>query len=96
MELNEAREQIDRIDTEMAKLFFKRMEAAGEIAAYKRERGLPVEDKTQEARVIEAHSKQIEDPALRSLYIRFLENTIDLSKRRQYQLASDTQQENDL
>ncbi|MBQ3356625.1 MAG: chorismate mutase [Oscillospiraceae bacterium] len=88
MELKEAREQISRIDEEMASLFLRRMEAAGEIAAYKRERGLPIEDKEQEARVIEAHSAGIEDEALRSLYVRFLQSTMDVSKRWQQRLIS--------
>jgi len=91
MELNEAREQINQIDTEMAKLFVRRMEAAGEVAAYKRERGLPIEDKEQEARVIASHSTLVEDESLRSLYIQFLQNTIDVSKRWQHRLISGIQ-----
>lgn len=89
MELKEARERIDRIDTEMAELFVRRMEAAGEIAAYKREHGLPIEDKDREARVIEAHSDLIEDEALRPLYVRFLQGTMDVSKLWQQHLLGE-------
>ena len=39
--LQQARERIDRIDAELARLFAARMEAAKEIAAWKREKGLP-------------------------------------------------------
>lgn len=86
MELKEAREEIRRIDAEMAELFLQRMEAVGRIAAYKREHGFPVEDKEQEARVIEAHSSQIEDESLRLLYVDFLQSAMDISKRWQRHL----------
>jgi len=89
MELKEARKRISRIDAEMAELFLRRMTAAGEIAACKRERGLPIEDIEQEARVIEAHSGQFEDETLRSLYVCFLQNVIDVSKRWQRHVIND-------
>lgn len=88
MELNEAREQIDRIDAEMEALFVRRMALVGEIAAYKRANGLPVEDKAREAELLASRGRQIEDAALRALYLRFLRQTIDLSKRRQQELIS--------
>ena len=91
MDLKEAREQISRIDAEMAELFTRRMEAVREIASYKRERGLPIEDKEQEARVIERNSRQIEDETMRSFYVRFLQDTMDVSKRWQQRLMSGIQ-----
>ena len=89
MDLKEAREEINRIDTEMAGLFIRRMEAARDIAAYKRAHGLPVEDRQQEQRVIDAHAKLIGDETLRPYYIRFLQNTMDVSKLWQHRLLSD-------
>lgn len=86
MNLEEARKAIAEVDEQIAALFVQRMEAAGEIARYKRERGLPVEDKEQEARVIEQRSKLIKDDALRSFYIRFLQDTMDVSKLWQHRL----------
>lgn len=91
MNLTEAREEIRRIDEEMAELFVKRMEAVREVAAYKQERGLSIEDKEQEARIIEAHSSRIGDETIRSFYISFLQNTIDVSKRWQHRLMSGMQ-----
>ena len=86
MDLNEAREQIRAVDEEMAALFVKRMEAVTAVAAYKRERGLPVEDKAQEARVIDGRSALIGDAALRAYYVQFLQNTMEVSKRWQHRL----------
>ena len=42
--LEEARAAIREIDVQMASLFQKRMEAAKDIAAYKKERGLQIGD----------------------------------------------------
>ncbi|MBO6019948.1 MAG: chorismate mutase, partial [Clostridia bacterium] len=86
MELNEARDAIKRIDEEMAELFVRRMEAVREVAAYKRAHGLPIEDKEQEAKVIEGRSALIADPELRSFYVRYLRETIEVSKSWQHRL----------
>ena len=48
--LSVAREEINRIDREMAKLFCERMEAVKSVAEYKKERGLPILDSTREGR----------------------------------------------
>ena len=42
--LKEARETINRVDSEMARLFEERMDAVRKVAEYKAERGLPVLD----------------------------------------------------
>ena len=86
MGMKEARKQIDQIDTAMAELFVRRMDAVKEIAAYKTERGIPIEDTEREARAIDAHSSQISDEELRPFYIQFLQNTMDVSKRWQHRL----------
>ena len=52
MDLDDSRGIIKAIDEQMADLFAKRMDAVRHVAAYKREQGLPIEDKEQEARVI--------------------------------------------
>ena len=86
MDLEKAREQIDRIDKEMAALFVRRMKIAEEISAYKLARGLPVEDRAREAAILAARSSEIREEDLRGFYIRFLQNTLELSKQWQQQL----------
>lgn len=86
MDIQDSREQIKKADEEIAKLFVQRMEAARDIAAYKRERGIPIEDKEQEARVIQGRSELIEDPEMRSFYVSFLQETMEISKRWQHYL----------
>lgn len=48
MELKDYREQLDKVDDEMIKLFTKRMELCAGIAGYKKENGLPVLDVRRE------------------------------------------------
>lgn len=46
--LQEARKIISQVDEEMAALFVRRMEAAVQVAEYKKERGLPIFDGARE------------------------------------------------
>ena len=50
--LDEAREEINRIDGEMARLFTERMRAAEKVAKYKKEVGMPIFDPVREEEVI--------------------------------------------
>ncbi|MBR4425520.1 MAG: chorismate mutase [Oscillospiraceae bacterium] len=91
MELSEAREIIREVDEAMAGLFVRRMEAVRAVADYKRARGLPIEDREQEARVIAGRGALVEDPELREFYVRFLREAIELSKRWQQRLIAGLQ-----
>ncbi|MBE6704477.1 MAG: chorismate mutase [Ruminococcaceae bacterium] len=84
--LENARERINRIDAEMAKLFTERMEAAKDVAIYKKENGMPIFDASREAQVIERNSARVEDDRLRSFYVEFLKYNMNLSKEYQRQL----------
>ncbi len=86
--LDIARQEINRIDKEMAKLFCERMEAAENVAEYKKERGLPVLDATREEEVISRNSALVEDEVLRSYYINFLRNNMAISRSYQSRLNS--------
>ena len=48
MDINELREQIDRIDNDMTRLFQERMRVAADIAEYKRANGKAILDKARE------------------------------------------------
>ncbi len=86
-DIAEARQNIDRIDREMAELFAERMQAAAVVAAYKEEHGLPVEDKAREAEMIARNTERL-PPAYRPYYRNFLVGTITESKRYQRLLVS--------
>ncbi|MBQ9103746.1 MAG: chorismate mutase [Clostridia bacterium] len=52
MDINELREKIDGIDSELTKLFCDRMEVCGDIAKYKTENKLPVFDSERERKLL--------------------------------------------
>ena len=85
--LNKARDEIRRVDKEMAKLFEERMEAAEKVAAYKKEHGLPIYDAKQEDAVIERNTALIENGDLLPYYKDFLKYTMDISKKYQHALS---------
>ena len=58
MNLEEMREKIDGIDSQMVKLFCQRMECAAGIAAYKKEKGLAVQDPGRERELLAAIADQ--------------------------------------
>ena len=53
MTIEELRSRIDRIDSEMIRLYTERMETARQIGRYKKERGLPVADPGREQEVLD-------------------------------------------
>ena len=60
MELNlqDIREQLDQIDDQMIDLFSKRMRLVSEVAAYKKEKGLPILDKGREDAILKRLSQK--------------------------------------
>ena len=48
MDLKDYREQLDKLDDEMVRLFTQRMELCAKIADYKKKNGLPVLDVRRE------------------------------------------------
>lgn len=85
-ELEKAREIINKVDKQMAELFIKRMDAAKTVAEYKRAHGLQVFDASREAQVIERNSRYIDDETIRSYYIKFIRNNMEISKSYQHRL----------
>ena len=58
MELQELRVQIDAVDRQIIDLVLRRMDIAANIAAYKREKGLPVLDAGREQAKLDAVAAQ--------------------------------------
>lgn len=78
-ELDRIRENINSIDEQMAQLFARRMELSGQVAAYKKERGLSVRDVERERELIRRNCENITDADVGSYYAQFLRKVIDLS-----------------
>ena len=84
--LQEARQIINEVDTQMAALFVKRMQAAQMVAQYKSEHGLPILDAAREEEVIRNGSARVEDETLREYYADFMRDTMAISRRYQHRL----------
>ena len=84
--LDEARKIINETDKEMAELFIKRMSASAEIAAYKRQHGLPVTDADREREVVSRNSEYISDRVLREYYVSFINDVMRISRAYQTRL----------
>jgi chorismate mutase/prephenate dehydratase len=84
--LQNAREIINKVDKEMARLFEMRMDAAKMVAAYKKENGLPIDDFTREEEMIRRNSDYIENEEYRAYYVNFLKSNIKISKDLQHRL----------
>ncbi len=84
--LQAARESINSIDKEMARLFCERMDAVKLVAEHKREHGIPVFDSEREAEVIKSNSLLIEDEELRAYYVNYIKSLMDISKNYQHRI----------
>ena len=82
-ELEKARLKIEEVDRQMAALFERRMEAAKEVALYKKERGLPIYVPEREQKLIQNNAQYIGDDTVRAHYVQFLQHTMNVSKRYQ-------------
>ncbi len=86
--LDEAREIINRVDSQMAELFVERMQATKRIYEYKKEFGLPIYDQKREEAVIEKNSGLIDDVVIKDYYIEYIKNLMDVSRAYQYRMQN--------
>ncbi len=84
--LQNARQTINEVDREMAKLFVRRMDAVRTVAEYKAQMGLPVLDAAREAAVVERNSALVSDEELRSYYVSFIKSNMEISRSYQHRL----------
>ena len=84
--LEEARQIINEVDAEMAKLFVRRMDAVKMVAEYKQAHGMPVLDATREEQVVRRGAARVEDDELRAYYVNFIRNNMEISRNYQHKL----------
>ncbi|MCR4790134.1 MAG: chorismate mutase [Treponemataceae bacterium] len=89
-DLAETRKAITEIDEKMAFLFEQRMKLASDVAAYKKENGMPIFDSARENEILKKNLAFIKDHELQSYYLQFIQNMMDVSKRYQHKLLEGT------
>lgn len=85
-DLEKARQIINKVDAQMAKLFEERMDAVKMVAAYKKQHGLQIEDIKREEFVIQKNAELLKNEELRSYFVNFLQSNMDISKAYQHKL----------
>ncbi len=78
-----ARERINKIDKQMAKLFEERMLAAEDVADYKKQNGLPIYDASREEIIIQNNSAYINKDEIKNYYVNFLRDVMKISRNYQ-------------
>ena len=86
--LDALREEIDRIDAEMAALYEARMNTAKSIASYKHENDLPIYVPEREQAVIDKNIERLGNPEYREMYRVFITFIMQQSKELQNTLIS--------
>lgn len=82
-DIKEIRNKINLVDKQMAELFQQRMQLCHDVADYKKEHALPIEDLKRENEIIHNNSQMIEDLTLRPYYIDYLHALMNISKHYQ-------------
>ena len=85
--LDDAREEINRIDSEMARLFVRRMRAVALVAEYKRAEGMAVYDPERERQVIERNAAALPED-MREYYAAYQNGVMSVSRMYQERLLS--------
>lgn len=80
------REQINKIDAQMAKLFEERLQVVYDIAEYKKANNMPIFVKEREAQVIEQNLKLINDQSISEYYPEFMQTLMNISRKYQSRL----------
>ena len=88
MTLEEARQDIDKIDNELKTLFFERMKVSAKIAAIKKETGDEIYKPDREKIVIERLSQGV-DEDLREEYQAFVRSIMEISRIYQFKKISE-------
>lgn len=81
MTIDELRQEIDRIDSELLRIFNRRASLALEIGLIKKERGLPVYDPKREKIIFERMKGDNPGPLDDGAIVRLFERVIDESRR---------------
>lgn len=85
-ELELLRKEIDEIDSEIIKLYEKRMGVVKSVIKYKVENNIPVLDKSREGNMLEKNLKKIENEDYKKYYQDVLNGYLKASKDMQNDL----------
>lgn len=82
-DLNEIRQEINKIDFSMKELFIQRMNLVKDVIKYKIDNNIDILDSSREEEVISLNSKELIDSEFYSYYIQYLKDVMNISKEYQ-------------
>lgn len=85
-QMDELRDQIEKIDEQMIDLFEERMRVSAKVAAFKKEHGIPVLDEEREKILIKRNVGKVKNRELDVYYKEFFEGVLNVSKKYQHKL----------
>ena len=85
-DLSVIREELDRLDRQLVRLFEQRMVISREVAQYKNSKGLPVLDEAREKQVIQSRRAMLTDPHWADDVEALFETVMARSRREQSEL----------
>ncbi len=88
-DLSELREEIDRIDDEIVRLYEERMDISSQVAEYKIATGKPVFDSAREMAKLQALTGKAHSDFTREGIRELFEQIMSMSRKRQYQLLTE-------
>ena len=81
--LEECRNKIDEIDTQIIDLYEKRMKIVEDVIRYKIENNIPILDSSRESKMLDKNLKKIKNENLKKYYSDVLEGFLKSSKNMQ-------------
>jgi len=81
LDIDQIRQEIDRLDSELLKIFNERAALALKIGEIKKEKGLAIYDPAREKRIFERMRAANPGPLENSAIVRLFERVIDESRR---------------
>lgn len=81
MSIDDIRQEIDQIDSDLLRIFNRRANLALQIGEIKKERGLPVYDPAREKKIFERMKAENPGPLDDGAIVRLFERVIDESRR---------------
>lgn len=88
--LDELRQEIDRVDRELTRLFEKRLQITAQVGTYKKEQGLPVLDGARERQVLASKRALVEKKENLSAVSDLFEAIMAISRRQQRAILGST------
>ncbi len=89
LDLEKIRKDIDRVDTELAKLFEERMDIVLKVVEYKRKNNLPIKDEKREELILNKSEERVKNPKYAKGLRKLMRSLIDITCEEEEELLGE-------